>query len=214
MAAVLAFHHTVPFGGPLADRFGNDPFVWVSPFLWSHCHARSRPATFGLANKPPLVRGCDAAFFLTSEPSSGRLLCDCVFVVGQVIPIAAAEATFPPAHPARHYHFDQDRSPHHFRSNLTRIADPRYSFVLDPPMPIGRWISRYVFRRSLSVHMYFRSEKIKNVRVISADADNLYDRLCAWTRLPGHSARRVLPMRGLRSALAPPFPSHTPIVWP
>jgi hypothetical protein len=214
MVAVLAFHHTRPFGATLADKFGNDPFVWVSPFLWSHCHARSRPASFGLANRPPLVRGHDAVFFLTSEPSSGKLVCDCVFVVKEVIPIAAAEALFHPAHPARHYHFDQDRSPHHFGSNLTRIADRRYSFVLEPPMPIGRWISRYVSRRGLSVHKYFRSNKIKNVRVISSDADDLYERVRAWTRQPAHSARRVLSMRGLRSALTPTFPGHTPIVWP
>jgi hypothetical protein len=213
MAAVLAFHHTSPFGTALGDRYGNDPFVWVRPFLWSHCHARSRSSTFGMACIPPLVHERDAVFFL-SHDRDNKLVCDCVFVIAETWPIASAEVRFPPQHPARHYHFDQRRNPHHVSSARTRIADEVRSFVPDPPMPIGRWISGYVSAQSLTVHQYFAMNKIKNVRIVTRDAEGLYKRVVSWSKEPGHRRRKVLSMRHLRRSLPPEFPGSKPIAWP
>jgi hypothetical protein len=184
--------------------------------LWSHCHARSRPLTFGLRAFPPFVRGGDAVFFVSSSSSSGRIVCDCVFVVESVRPIGAVERTFRATHPVRHYHFDHGpgRSPHHRNSTHTRLADPALSFVVDPPMPLGAWIARHVTHRKLTVLDYFATKKRKNVRIITANADALYDRLLRWCRRPGHSRRAHLPMPGLLSAVPPAYPARGPIVWP
>jgi hypothetical protein len=206
MAAILAYHHCCTFNGVLADKYGNDPFVWVQPFLWSHCHARSRPKTFGAAKTAPFVRGRDAVFFVTHHPRTKVLVCDCVFVIDKVVPIAAAEACFPVTHPARHFHFDQSRNPHHKKSSLTRLAHTRFSFVLDPPMPIGRWINDYVRKTNTCVETYFRSKRIKNVRIIVKNADALYNRTLRWGNQKMHRVYRSLPIQGLVSTVPPLFP--------
>ncbi|MDD2775652.1 MAG: hypothetical protein PHU06_06835 [Gallionella sp.] len=215
MAAVLAFHHCSQFGRVLADKYGNDPFVWVMPFLWSHCHARSRPKTFGEAKNPPFVRGRDAVFFVTHHPKTRKLVCDCVFVIDKVMQIKDAEAYFPISHPARHFHFDhgQSRNPHHVHSSLTRIADTKLSFVLDPPMPIDWWIEQYVRYTGNPVSKYFQAKRIKNVRVIDRDANGLYNRTLKWTRRRGHGAHAVLPMRDLRLTVRPSHPANGQINW-
>lgn len=213
MAAVLAIHHSRYFGEILADKYGNDPFVWEQPFLWSHCHARSRPKDFGRAIAPPFVRGHDAVFFLTLQPVTRKLVCDCVFVIDQVLPIATAEARFARHHPVRHYHFDQQRNPHHKESSVTRLGSKRFSFVLDPPMPIGSWIEQYVRHSKITVQNYFRTKRIKNVRVVTRDANGLYNRVLRWTRGKGHKAHAVLPMRSLCSTMRPSYPAQAPMTW-
>jgi hypothetical protein len=212
MAAVLAPHHATKVGRHVADRYGNDPFVWVSPFLWSHCHARSRSRDFGLGVGGPLVHGKDAVFFLSTDPETNDVLVDCVFLIAEVAAIGEAEARFAPSHPARHYHFDQQRSPKHLRSELTRIADPELSFLPSPPMPLGAWIENHLAPRSMPALDYFRLKKRKNVRVVISDAQGLYDRLLAWSKLPGHSALKCLPLRTLRQ-IAPLYPANWPIHW-
>lgn len=216
MAAVLAFHHTVQFGSALADKYGNDPFVWVSPFLWSHCHARSRPRTFGLGLIPPFVHGKDAIFFVSRAPISGKIVCDCVFVIDEILEISVAERQFPMGHPVRHYHFDHGprRCPTHQNSTLTRIANPKLSFVVDPPMPIDGWIQHYVRASTQDVLTYFKSKRRKNVRIVTLSADGLYDRVLCWCALPGHTRKAVLPMRSLLNSITPVHPAPGPIIWP
>ena len=213
MAVVLALHHSRQFNGILADKYGNDPFVWVQPFLWSHCHARSRPSYFGKATKPPFVRGRDAVFFLTYHPRTMRLVCDCVFVIDKVLSIADAEAQFPRHHPARHFHFDQLRNTHHTNSALTRLGDEKLSFVLDPPMPVGSWIEKYVRRTNTTVSNYFRSKKIKNVRVVTQDANGLYNKAFRWSKSKGHRAHYKLSIRSLLSTMRPLCPAQGPTIW-
>jgi hypothetical protein len=212
MAAVLAIHHSREFEGILADKYGNDPFVWAQPFLWSHCHARSRPSDFGMGKKPPLVRGRDAVFFLTIHPKTRKLVCDCVFVIDKVLPIADAETQFPRHHPARHYHFDQQRNGHHTNSAVTRLGSKKLSFVLDPPMPIGSWVEAYVRRTGTPVSKYFRSKKIKNVRVVTRDASGLYNRILRWSRGKGHRAHNVLSIQSLLATMRPSYRASGPII--
>lgn len=215
MAAVIALHHSRQFNGIVADRYGNDPFVWVRPFLWSHCHARSRPNDFGKATTPPFVRGHDAVFFCTHHPRTGKLVCDCVFVIAQVVKIADAEARFPRFHPVRHFHFDQhqNRNPYHIKSTLTRIGHKELSFLLDPPMPIGTWIEQYVRSGKLTVTKYFQGKRIKNVRVITKNANELYNRALRWSKGRGHRKIGRLSMHSLRMTMCPSYPAEGPIIW-
>jgi hypothetical protein len=212
MAAVFAPHHTARFGEYVADLYGNDPFVWVSPFLWSHCHARSRPTSFGTSTKGSTVCSKDAVFFVSTDPKTQSVVVDCVFVIDRVVWIGDAEKMFPDSHPVRHYHFDHERSPNHNKSKLTRIADPNFSFIPNPPMPLESWVEDHVEQRSMSVIEYFRLGKRKNVRVITKNADGIYERLLAWTKLPGHAALEFLPLQAL-GKVKPEYPAEGPIDW-
>ena len=213
MAAVLAIHHSRQFEGILADKYGNDPFVWARPFLWSHCHARSRKKDFGKATTPPFVKGHDAVFFVTLHPKTKKLVCDCVFVIDNMLSIEDAEAKFPRNHPVRHFHFDQRRNAHHKNSAVTRLGSEKLSFVLDPPMPIGPWIEQHIRRTKTTVANYFRSKKIKNVRVITQDANGLYNRALRWSKGRGHRAHTVLSLRTLRQTIHPSRRAPGPIIW-
>ncbi len=212
MAAILAPHHGNVSAGFMADRYGNDPFVWTSPFVWSHCHARSRSRDFGLARRGPLVFGKDAVFFVTVAPQTRRIVCDCVLVIDGVLCIRAAEATYPLGHPIRHYHFDQDRDPHHKRSSLTRIADAKRSFVPHPPAPIGPWIEAHVAKRKLPALEYFGLPKRRNVRIVQRDAQAIYDRVLAWCTKPGRQKLNVLPLNSLQ-AIHCKYPAEGQIAW-
>jgi len=212
MAAILAPHNSENIEGHIADRYGNDPFVWVSPFLWSHCHARSRPQDFGRGNHGPTVNGRDAVFFVSHDRSSDEVVCDCVFVVAESVPIAAAEARFPAGHPARHYHFDHQRSKYHINSTTTRIADRNLSFIPHPPMPLGTWIESHVEQRSMSVLDYMRLKMRRNVRVVRYDAQGIYDRLRAWVKLPNHTALESLPLHTLKGVKLV-YPANEPVRW-
>ena len=64
MAGYLAYHRTRLYAGIVADLYGNDPFVWVTPFVWSHCHARDRPRWFG---DQPRVPVCTARMSCFSQ---------------------------------------------------------------------------------------------------------------------------------------------------
>ena len=212
MAAVLAPHHTSRATGYVADRYGNDPFVWVQPFLWSHCHARSRSPTFGQSAHGPFVEGKDAVFFVSHDPASDQVVCDCVFVIEEVLPIEEVEARFAASHPIRHYHFDQSRSKHHLQSTLTRVANSSTSFVLDPPMPLGPWIESHVKQRSMPVLEYFSLKKRKNVRVVTTDAQGIYERCVEWTSMPSHRTLASLPLETLR-AVELVYPGEEEIEW-
>lgn len=212
MAAILAPHHGRTTLGYLADRYGNDPYVWTSPFLWSHCHARSRAPDFGSATTGQLVHGRDAVFFVTHDHTTQQLFCDCVFVVAEVVPIQSAAALYPPTHAASHYHFDHLRNPAHAESEITRFADPGLSFVPHPPMPIDDWIEHHVDRRRQTVLEYFSTKRRKNVRVITRDAEGLYDRIVAWTRLPGHQRLSRLPLSSLQP-IPLDYPAAQAINW-
>jgi hypothetical protein len=212
MAAILAPHHGNLSAGFMADRYGNDPFVWSSPFVWSHCHARSRSQDFGHARTGPFVFGMDAVFFVSIHPQTRKLVCDCVFVIDDVLPIRVAEESYPPGHPVRHYHFDQNRNKHHEGSSLTRVADTKTSFVPHPPAPIGRWIEAHVAERKLSTIEYFKLPKRRNVRVVVTDAQGIYDRLVAWCRRPGHRRLSVLPPSSLQ-AIRCDYPAEGQIAW-
>ena len=212
MAAVLAPHNAALVSGYVVDRSGNDPFVWLNPFVWSHCHARSRSREFGLARKGPFVFGKDAVFFVSVHPKTGKLVCDCVFVIDKVLPIAQAEAHYPPTHPIRHYHFDQDRSRYHKNSRLTRVADADRSLVPHPPAPIGAWIQAHVHKRKLTVSSYFAMKKRRNVRIVQNDAQGIYDRVVAWCSKPGHQRLQVVPVQCLQQ-IAPESPADGDITW-
>jgi len=194
MSAILAPHHSSCIQGYIADRYGNDPFVWVSPFVWSHCHARSRALNFGLGNQGPSVDGRDVAFFVSHNDETDKVVVDCVFVIADVVPISQAEMSFPVGHPVRHYHFDQERCPQHKRSQYTRIAHTTTSFIPHPPMPLDDWVDDHVAKRKMKVLDYFRLKKRRNVRVITHDAQGIYDRLVKWANMPGHQALTCLPL--------------------
>ncbi|MDP2449915.1 MAG: hypothetical protein Q8M93_15800 [Polaromonas sp.] len=151
-------------------------------------------------------------FFVSTDFESGEVVFDCVFVIGEVLSISDAETRFPNAHPARHYHFDQERCPSHKLSTLTRIADPTASFIPTPPMPLGSWIECHVSARSMPVLDYFRMKKRKNVRVVTHDAQGIYDRLVQWSKMPGHAALACLPMQTLRE-IQPEYPAEGAIDW-
>lgn len=170
MTAILAPHHGRVTLGDMADRYGNDPYVWTSPFLWSHCHARSRARDFGSATASQFVHGRDAVFFVAHNHLTQQLCCDCVFVVAESVSIQSAAAQYPPTHAASHYHFDHLRNPAHQKREITRFADSSLSFVPHPPMPIDDWIEDYVDRRRQTVLEYFSTKRRKNVRVITRDA--------------------------------------------
>lgn len=212
MSSILAIHHSENIGGYIADKYGNDPFVWVEPFLWSHCHARSRQADFGLAKTGSLVFGKDTVFWVSIDQRTDELFCDCIFVVDKFLKIEDAENKFAASHPARHYHFDQKINPYHAESARTFIANSNYSFVIHPPMPIGSWIDEHVEKRKLSVLEYFRMGKRKNVRIITARASEIYERAKCWCAQPNHSEIGVLPLNSLKS-VSVLFPTDTPIKW-
>jgi hypothetical protein len=158
------------------------------------------------------VFGKDAVFFVSVHPQTSKLVCDCVFVIDKIRPIARAEALYPPTHPIRHYHFDQQRSRYHKKSRLTRFADPSKSFVPHPPAPIGSWIEHHVHERSLTVADYFSMKKRRNVRIVRTDAQGIYDRLLAWCAKPGNQRLSVVPIQSLQQ-IAPDAPAAGPIVW-
>jgi hypothetical protein len=212
MTAILAPHHSDLLNGFYADRYGNDPYVWTKPFLWSHCHARSRPVQFGLGLKGPTIKGKDVVFFLSNDGDSKQIVCDCVFVIAAVLPIAIAAKSFPENHAVQHYHFDQERSSHHKNSTLTRIADPLLSFVPHPPMPIGAWIEEHVETRSMSVIDYFQMKKRKNVRIVTKDVQGIYDRLEKWVTLQGHGRLDCLPSSSLK-VVKVAHPANNIIDW-
>ena len=81
-------------------------------------------------------------------------------------------------------------------------------------MPLGPWIEHHVTRRKLHVADYFAGGKRKNVRVVTADAYGLYNRLVDWTGLPGHTRHVQLPMIDLLDLIVPAFPGPGPMVWP
>ena len=141
-----------------------------------------------------------------------ELVCDCVFVIGKVLPIREAEAQYAACHPIRHYHFDQNREPHHKNSTLTRVADSQTSFIPDPPAPIGTWIQSYVVNSKLSVHEYFKLKKIKNVRAVTTDPQGLYNRINEWSSKPGHQKLAVLPLSSLQQ-LPIHYPTGDNIDW-
>ncbi len=128
-------------------------------------------------------------FFATAI--GGDLLCDCVFVIAEVVPISRAERRYPAAHPIRHYHFDQGRNSRHAESMVTRFADPNLSFVPSPPVSIGLFIDEFVAARKLTVQEYFSMTKIKNVRAITHDAQALYDRVSRMASAIGRRRRRL-----------------------
>src|SRR5262249_14520625 len=154
---------------------------------------RSRSSRFGHALREPLVSGKDAVFFVTYDPNAKELLCDCVFVIAETLPIREAEAKYSIYHPVRHYHFDQDRNPSNKNSILTRVAEPEASFIPHPPARIGDWIESHVRNRKLTVGEYFSMKKRKNVRVITRDAQGIYDRINIWSCQPGHQKLSCLP---------------------
>jgi hypothetical protein len=197
MAAILAFHHTRPFDAARADMYGNDPFVWSTPFVWSHCHARPRAGDFGFACRAPFVLGQDCVFFLSYDEQADQVVCDCVFVIDAVIDISTWEGEYPPTHPIRSYHFDQLRNPHHCQSGRSWIANTKRSFVIEPPCPLPPEIDGWVRPRGLKVEDYYRLRRRKNARVVTSGAQQLYDHLIAWTRQPGHRRIRKLPLRTL-----------------
>ena len=213
MTTVLAPHHVDRRHGYISDRYGNDPFVWTAPFLWSHCHARSRSPSFGFALSGTRVHGKDAVFFVGNDPESNEPFIDCVFLVAEVVAIGLAESRFSQSDPARHYHFDQARSPHHEKSKLTRVADPIYSFVPHPPMPLGLWIENHVEQRSMSVIDYFRLRKRRNVRMVTVDAQGLYERVVQWSKINGRSALSRLPAESLKGVRLD-YPAVGEIAWP
>ncbi|WP_194725556.1 hypothetical protein [Noviherbaspirillum malthae] len=153
-------------------------------------------------------------FFVTHDQITKQLFCDCVFVVADVVPINAAAALYPPSHAASHYHFDHGlgRNPSHQHSNTTRFADRDLSFVPHPPMPIGNWIESHVDRRGQTVVDYFATKRRKNVRIITRRAQELYDRIVAWTDQPGHQRLSRLPLSSLQP-IPPDYPAAQPINW-
>lgn len=204
MAAYLAYHHTKLYAGIVGDRYGNDPFCWVSPFHWSHCHARPRPSSFGIDPQPPFVDGRDAMFFAGHHPVTKELVIDSVLVLERVLPIGKAERKWARSHPIRHYHFDQSREPGHAKSDRTWIASAELSFVPHPAMPIGDWIEDYVTPARTKVSEYFGQRLRKSARRLR-DAQGLYDLLVAWTAHPAHARLDRIPLHTLR---------QVPPIWP
>lgn len=204
MAAYFAYHHTKLHAGIVGDRYGNDPFCWVSPFVWSHCHARSRPRTFGVDPRPPFVNGRDAIFFAGHHPETGDLVIDSVLVLDRMLPIAEAEAQWHPSHPIRHYHFDQNRQSAHENSDRTWIACPEFSFVVHPAMPIGDWIEDYVSPTRVTIADYFGQRLRKSARHL-AHPQRLYDMVVAWAGKPGHARLDRIPLETLQ---------QVPLDWP
>jgi hypothetical protein len=192
MAAYLAYHHTRLHAGVVGDRYGNDPFCWVSPFVWSHCHARPRPLSFGVKPRLPCVNGRDAMFFAGHHPASKALVIDSVLVLDRMMPIAEAEAQWHSSHPIRHYHFDQNREPTHKNSDRTWIACPELSFVAHPAMPIADWIEDYVSSARVTIADYFGQRRRKSARRL-AHPQGLYDKVVAWTRRLGHARLKQIP---------------------
>jgi len=185
MAVVLAPHHCDIFSGYYADKYLNDPWVWSTPFLWSHCHARSRPSDFGTGRVgPSFVRGKDAVFFMSVHPRTQDVVCDCVFVIDAVVSIEEAECRFGMISWERCLHFDQLSEPRHARSRLTRIADPELSFVPLEPVVLGPWIDAFVDVRKRSVADYFSMRNRKSVRLVTGNGDELYERIHQATVQP------------------------------
>lgn len=210
MAAFVALHHGALIGDHVADRYGNDPWVWTIPFVWSHCHARPRNKEFGNATIGSCVHGKDAMFFLTFLPDGG-LVCDCVLVIAEVLPIKVVEQRYLPTHPIRHYHFDQERNPYHEKSALTRLADAKLSFVPHPPAPIDTWIENYIEKREKPLHEYFSDKRIKNVRKVT-DAQGLYDRIVCWCDSSGSQRLTNLPLQTLKE-IHLKYPAPDPLSW-
>lgn len=206
MSAYLAFHHTRMYGEHVADRYGNDPFVWVWPPVWSHCHARTRPLGLGTGASGALVHGHDAVFFCGTHPLTGELAIDAVLVLQPSMHIQAAEANWPQEHPIRHYHFDQERDPGHAASQRSWIAHPHLSFLPQPAMPVGAWIDDYLSQARLPLLEYFAMPRRKSARKV-VDPQGLYQRLERWTVQPGRARLAGLPLRSLQ-----PLPAGNPIL--
>jgi len=211
MAAYLAYHRTAMHGGVVGDMYGNDPFVWAVPFVWSHCNARNRPKWFGVTPRPPFVHGRDAVFFAGHHPETGELVCDSVLVLQQRLDIAAAEALWPETHPIRHYHFDQDRNAGHASSTFTRVADPDLSFVVHPAMPLGEGIEAFVTEAKTTIASYFGQPRIKNARRLN-NPQGLYDLILEWVAREGHQRLPRIPLRTLAKVQLE-HPAPHPIEW-
>ena len=212
MAGYLAYHRTRLYAGIVADLYGNDPFVWVTPFVWSHCHARDRPRWFGDQPRGACVHGQDVMFFAGHHPATGELVCDSVLVFDGRTPIEEAEAQWPGTHPIRHFHFDQDWDPAHEDSQLTWMANPQHSFVSHPAMPVGAWIQEYVTETQTTIHAYFGQPRRKKARKL-ANPQGLYDRAVAWTQLPGHQRLPQIPLATLQALPPRNRTDLPPIQW-
>jgi len=176
MAAFIALHHARLFNGVIADKYGNDPWVWSSPFLWSHCNARPRAASFGMATHGPLVNGRDAMFFCSWHPGDNELVFDAVLVFETVRPIREVEALYASTHPVRHYHFDQDRVKWHRNSHRTWIADENLSFTLHPAMRLPASIDEHL-SPGIPLRDYFAMTRPKSARKIVHNAQGNADQL-------------------------------------
>lgn len=193
MSAYLIFHHGAPYRNSWADKHLNDPWVWSSPFLWSHCNARNRPREFGKGSRSPLVAGHDVAFFVSWK--SNQLVFDCVFVVDRCVLIQVAEQRYKTRSFERKLHFDQRSNEAHRNSTRTFIANMGLSFLPTPPVRIGAWIENLVVPGKMTVHQYFgASNGRRNARVIRSDAEKLYLRIKKCAKM---ARRRPLSRSGL-----------------
>ena len=198
MAAIVAFHHGITTQGIAIDKYRNDPFVWSRPFLWSHCHARRMPSNFGSGIVGPTFKGHDVVFFVHLGQNND-VFCDCVFVIDHVNHYSLVEATYVPAHPSRHYHFDVGRFPAHANSNTTYIANNSLSFLPSPPVQVTPWIDSYLHPAKMSLKNYLVGKGRKSHRVVDRDANKVYDiisNICAirvW-QAPGNTLSVAPPL--------------------
>ncbi len=123
MHGYLMRHHTMLYDGTRADVYFNDPYVWFSPYLWSFCHARQ--ARIEVGTKVLWLSKVDSMY-----------CCDLVFVIGEIVPLAAARALYAAQDTdLEAYHFKQGLAAHP-QMERTFVADMQQSYIPYPAVPL------------------------------------------------------------------------------
>jgi hypothetical protein len=78
MRGYLIHHRSCLYDGVRADYYRNDPYVWFDPYLWSFCHLKTNPR---------IEKGMTVLWLSKAE---GTIVCDLVFVVGDILPFKEA----------------------------------------------------------------------------------------------------------------------------
>ena len=128
MRGYVINHKTTESLGIRADYYGNDPYVWRSPYLWSFCHL----------NQNPRVEHGMTILWLSK--ADGIYVCDLVFVVGEILPFQTAQQLFAPRNPdlARdHFERGSRAHPEVWRPDAkTYVADMLRSYIPSPAVDI------------------------------------------------------------------------------
>jgi hypothetical protein len=198
MRGYVIHHRSRPLGrGLRGDYYFNDPFIWFAPYLWSFCHL----------NQNPLIEQGMTVVWI-SKHERQELVCDLIFVVGQIMPFAEALHAFGPRNEGlAFHHFGRGRQQHpevRRARAKTYIADMRRSYMPVPSVPIANIIDQ--LRKA-------QNPASKPLRKICKRPTSPL-RILEMDRLSQYIAQRAKCKRwGPMAALPPTFPVASSRSW-